>query len=450
MKKVILSILTILFINTYSYSQGKETMELSLESCIKMAVENNINIQSANIDAEKARYKVNETRSALLPKVNASGNFQDHIKLQTTMLPGELLGQPGTSLAVQMGSNFVTSASIGINQVLYNQTALSALRLSKMSYELNSLSVEKAGEEIATEITKLYFLTTTTVEQKKLIEDNITRTQQMENITRLFVENNIGKQVDYDRIHVSLENLYTQLSNTEAAIEQQLNMIKYMLGIPLYQNIVLTENSEISLLKEEPEINPDFSSHIDILLLESQIGISEMNQKIIKHGYVPTLSFTGQMTTQGLRNEFNNYFNSNPENKWYGSSYIGLSLSIPVFDGLEKRSKSQQAKLDYQKVNMKLNDKKEQLNADHINALNNYQNNKTNVTRQKANISLAEKVYAETSLKYREGLATMSDLLQDEMSLSNAQSSYLNALYNLKEAELKIMSLNGEINKLIK
>jgi len=327
---------------------------------------------------------------------------------------------------------------------------LSALRLSKMSYELNSLSVEKAGEEIATEITKLYFLTTTTVEQKKLIEDNITRTQQMENITRLFVENNIGKQVDYDRIHVSLENLYTQLSNTEAAIEQQLNMIKYMLGIPLYQNIVLTENSEISLLKEEPEINPDFSSHIDILLLESQIGISEMNQKIIKHGYVPTLSFTGQMTTQGLRNEFNNYFNSNPENKWYGSSYIGLSLSIPVFDGLEKRSKSQQAKLDYQKVNMKLNDKKEQLNADHINALNNYQNNKTNVTRQKANISLAEKVYAETSLKYREGLATMSDLLQDEMSLSNAQSSYLNALYNLKEAELKIMSLNGEINKLIK
>jgi outer membrane protein TolC len=450
MKKIILSIITILIINTCLYSQEKETMLLSLENCVKMAVDNNINIQSANIDAEKARYKVNETRSTLLPKITGSGNFQDHIKLQTTMLPGELIGQPGTSLAVQMGSNFVTSASVGINQVLYNQTALSALRLSKMSYELSSLSVEKASEEIATEITKLYFLTTTTIEQKKLIEDNIARTQQMENITRLFVENSIGKQVDYDRIHVSLENLYTQLSNTEAAIEQQLNMIKYMLGIPLYQSIVLTENSEMSLLKEEPGVNPDFSSHIDILLLESQIGIYEMNEKMIKHGYVPSIVFTGQMTTQGLRNDFKNYFNSNPENKWYGSSYIGLSLSIPIFDGLEKRSKTQQAKLDYEKANMKLDDKKEQLNADHINALNNYQNNRTNVVRQKANISLAEKVYAETSLKYREGLATMSDLLQDEMSLSSAQSSYLNALYNLKEAELKIMSLNGEINKLIK
>ena len=82
------------------------------------------------------------------------------------------------------------------------------------------------------------------------------------------------------------------------------------------------------------------------------------------------------------------------------------------------------------------------------NTLNNYQNQKTNLQRQKQNISLAENVYRETALKYREGLSTMSDLLQDEMALNNAQANYLNALYNFKEDELTIMSLNGEIKNL--
>ena len=64
------------------------------------------------------------------------------------------------------------------------------------------------------------------------------------------------------------------------------------------------------------------------------------------------------------------------------------------------------------------------------------------------NITLAEKVYGETALKYREGMASMSDLLQDEMSLGSAQANYITAWYNYREAELKIMSLNGEIKKL--
>ena len=97
-----------------------------------------------------------------------------------------------------------------------------------------------------------------------------------------------------------------------------------------------------------------------------------------------------------------------------------------------------------------MSDKKENFNVDYRVALNNYNNNKINLERQKQNIDLATKVFNETTLKYREGMASMSNLLQDEMSLSAAQSNYLNALYNFKEAELKILSLNGEILNLVK
>ena len=222
-----------------------------------------------------------------------------------------------------------------------------------------------------------------------------------------------------------------------------------MLNIPLENTIILTDSPKMDLLQNSPEPAVNFSEHIDIRLLEAQQGINHTNRKMINGGYLPTLSFTGQYSVQGMRKEFENYFNNSPENKWFDASYIGLGLSVPIFDGFEKRSKSRQAKSEIQKTEALLFDKKEKFTADYQNAVNNYFNNKANVERQKQNIELAERVYNETALKYREGLATMSNLLQDEMSLNAAQANYLTALYNYKEAELKIMSLNGQIKSLI-
>lgn len=448
MKSILLSVAFVLFSITLLFAQATKTTGLSLQQCVQTAVEKNINVQTARIDYEKSGYKVDETRAALLPKISVNGNFQDNLKLPTTLIPGEFLGEPGTSVALQMGAKYNTNASINLNQVLYNQTALIALKLSKKSAALNTLGVEKAREEQAFEVSKLYFLSLTTARQKQLLDENIARTKHLSDIVKIRVDNGMSKQIDYERASINIENLYTQLSNTEATLEQQLNLIKYTLEIPLDESIALTDTAEMILLRVSPELMSDFSNHIDIQMLESQKEINNLNQKMITSGYLPSLSFTGQYTNQGLRQDFKNYFRSDPENNWFGSSYIGLNLSIPVFDGMEKRSKSRQAKLDYQKTEITLDNTKKRFGVNYQNSLNNYQNQRTNVQRQKQNIALAENVYKETALKYREGLATMSDLLQDEMALNNAQANYLNALYNLKEDELKIMSLNGEIRNL--
>jgi outer membrane protein TolC len=432
-----------------SAQEGKVT-ELSLIACVQTAIERNIHAQTARIDHEKSGYKIEETRAALLPQIGISGSLQDNLKLPTTLISGDLFGQPGTLQPLRMGVQYNTSAAITVNQVLYNQTALTSLKIAEQADDLSRLGVEKASENLAQEIAKLYFLAQTTAQQKALIENNISRTKRMTDITKTLLDNGMGKQVDYDRINVNLQNLYTQLSNTGALHEQQLNMLKYMLEIPVQSNIALTDTVNMPLLQAEPMPVVDFSAHIDIRMLESQKEIARLNQKAVSHGYIPALSSTGQYAFQGMRTEFANYFNSSPENKWYNSSYIGVSLSFPVFDGWQKRAKYRQAKSDYTKAALTMENTKERFNADFKNALNNYYNHKTNVERQKQNIALAETVYAETTLKYREGLASMSDLLQDEMALSHAQSNYLNALYNFKEAEIKIMSLNGEIGELIK
>ena len=447
MKKVILSLVLVVGL-IHINAQESNNIRLSLQECVRMAVEKNINVQTARLDKEKSNHKVGETRAALLPQVNINGNFTDNIKKPVTLLPGDAFGRPGTVFPVEMGSQYNTNASISINQVLYNQTALTALKISRQMEMLNTLGVEKASEEMAAEISKLYFLSLTTTKQKALVEENIARTKRLSDIIKLLVDNGMGKETDYQRISVSLENLYTQQSNSASTLEQQLNLIKYMLEIPLSEALTLTDTAEMPLLSQNPEPLSDFSNHIDIRMLESQQEVNRLSQKKVADGYRPSLSFTGQYAYQGYRNDFKNYFKNSPENNWYGSSFIGVTLSVPIFDGFEKRSKSRQARLDYQRTSMTLNNTKERFDADYLNAMNNYRNHNNNVQRQKQNIELAENVYKETALKYREGLATMSDVLQDEMGLNNAQAAYLSALYNFKEAELNILSLNGEIRNL--
>jgi outer membrane protein TolC len=316
MKGKIISLAMMLLVGQMTFAQESKITELTLQQCVQMAVDKNINVKTARIDKEKSNYKKEESRAALLPKVNISAGFTDNLSLPTTVLPGEFLGKPGTTVAVQMGSQYNTTAVVSISQILYNQTALTAVKLTKKAAELSNLSVEKASEEIAFEVAKLYALGQTTAEQYKLISENIKRTERLRDITKIIVENGVGKQVDLDRVNVNLENMYTQQSNTQLAQEQQQNMIKYMLDLPLEQTIVLTDTAAMPLLTNVPMLRSDFSDHVNIRLLESQKELNVLNKKLINNGYLPTLSLSGQAAYQGLRNDFSTYFKSGEVNKW--------------------------------------------------------------------------------------------------------------------------------------
>ena len=447
MKRTILFLILILTVSHLIFAQENNTAGLSLQECVKMAVEKNINVRIAQLDNEKSISRTDESRAALLPKISLAGSFQDNLAIASTMIPGEFVGKPGTEIPMQLGSQYNTSASVNISQVLYDRTAFLALEITKKTAALSDLSIEKAREETAADVARLYFLSLTTKEQQKLIGQNIARAEKLRDITKVSVQNGVGMQVDFDRVSVTLENYYTQLSNTQAIQEKQLNMMKYLLDIPQEQSITLTDSTNMLLLQTAPELTTDFSNHIDIKLIESQQEINVLNEKKIKSEYLPTLNLSGLFAYQGMKSEFNDYFSSN--NKWYPYAYVSVGLRVSLFDGFAKRSKSHQANLEYRKTQEKMDATKENFSMNYKNAINNYLNNKNNLSRQQQNLKLGEKVFEDTSLKYREGLANMSNLVQDEISLRNAQVGYLVALNNFKDAEVMIISLDGHIMNLI-
>ena len=83
-------------------------------------------------------------------------------------------------------------------------------------------------------------------------------------------------------------------------------------------------------------------------------------------------------------------------------------------------------------------------------SLNDLMNNQRNFKKQKDNYLLAEDVYAVTSDRYREGIASMTEVLQDEMQMSEAQNNYISAHYNYRVTNLMLLKLTGQIESLVK
>ncbi|MDP4201607.1 MAG: TolC family protein [Bacteroidota bacterium] len=448
MRRITLSAIYILLSACCIISQNHNIVKLSLQECLNTAINKNAAIRTAILDQQKSQYKIEQTKSALFPQVNVNGNFSDNLQLPVTVIPGDFLGKPGSNYAIKMGSTYSASASLTIKQELYNQTKFTAIKLAKKDEALQYMQVQKSKENLTYDLSKLYFLSLITDKQKSLDEENIARTQRLKEITQTLVTNGLKKTVDYDRVCVNLENLRTDLSNTEATLDQQQNMIKYMLQLPLDTKLILTDSIEMPFFLSTPAVIDNLNDQTDIKILEMQKERNLLNQKKINRGYLPTLSFTGQYEYQGLRQSFGNYFKSSDENRWYPSSYVGVSLSIPIFDGMDKRSQARQAKAEYQQSVIKFEDTKQKYSVDYKNAVNNFLNQQENVKRQKGNVLLAEKVYQEATLQYKQGEIALSALLQDDMDMNNAQVSYLKALYDLKVATLDMITINGEIKNL--
>ena len=171
---------------------------------------------------------------------------------------------------------------------------------------------------------------------------------------------------------------------------------------------------------------------------------------MISQGYLPSLSLTANWMYSAYTDKARNWFHSGPSNHWYDSNGIGLTLRIPIFDGLDKRSKLRKAKLDIENIRLNHENMQKNLETQYLNATNDLMNNRRNFYKQKDNYQLAEDVYEVTTDRYREGIVSMTEVLQDEMRMSEAQNNYISAHYNYRVTNLTLLKLTGQTESLLK
>lgn len=418
---------------------------LSLEECIEIGIENNLALQTKRNEIRKGQYALSENRARLLPVINGFAGFTDNIKPPVSVTDGSSYG---VAYNVTKTLPYSANAGIQLQLPLYNQTLYTSMDVARIMDQLNRLGYEKAREELMMEISKLYYLGQTTNEQLEILKNNIGRLEELKNITEAFYDNGMAMDIDVKRVRINLDNMKVQYDNAQAMLVQQMNLLKYMMDYPMEKNFALERVQAEKL--SHTELTGLSENLYEIQMLESQKTLAEKQRKLIRNGYIPSLSLSGNLSTSAFTDKARYWFQDNPSSKWYTSYGVGVSLRVPIFDGLEKRNKVRKAEMDIENARLNLENTRKNLQTKYLNATNDLMNSERNFFKQKDNYLLAEDVYAVTTDRYKEGIASMTEVLQDEMRMSEAQNNYITAHYNYQLNNLVLLKLTGNIESLIK
>lgn len=416
---------------------------LTLEECLRIGIENNLSLAGSRNELRKAKHLLSENRAKLLPQVSAVAGFNDNFNPPVSVTDGSAYGNPYN---VTKTLQYNASAGLQLQMPLYNQTVYTAIDIARTMNELNRLSYEKAREDLILQISKMYYLGQNTVEQLALIQENRVRLQELRDITQAFFDNGMAMEVDVKRVNINLENLQVQYDNAKSMLVQQLNLLKYVMDYPAEEEIALTPVNPEQV--ESVSLTGLRSDLYELQLLESQEKLAGQQKELIRQGYLPSLSLTGSWMYSAYTDKARHWFHSGPSNHWYPSSGLGLTLRVPIFDGLDKRARIRKARIDEENARLNYENMRKNMETQYLNATNDLMNNQRNFQKQKDNYLLAEEVYQVTTDRYREGIASMTEVLQDEMRMSEAQNNYLSAHYNYQVANLTLLKLTGQLDRL--
>ena len=344
---MIKNLFTFTFICLIAGSTGANEV-LSLSQCIKIGIENNLTLQTKENEVRKGKHAISENRAKLLPQINAVAAFNDNFTPPVSVTDGSAYGNPYN---VTKTLQYNASAGLQLQMPLYNQTVYTTIDIARTLDEINRLSYEKAREDLILQIAKMYYLGQSTAEQISIIQKNIDRLRELRDITQAFYDNGMAMEIDLKRVNINLENMQVQYDNAQAMLTQQLNLLKYIMDYQADTDIVLepvdTENIQTV------ELTGLNTNQYELQLLRSQGELAERQKKMISQGYLPSLSLTANWMYSAYTDKARNWFHSGPSNHWYDSNGIGLTLRIPIFDGLDKRSKLRKAKLDIENIRLK-------------------------------------------------------------------------------------------------
>jgi len=414
---------------------------LTLKDALNFAIENNANARKSRLEIDGGKFKTQEVRAQALPQITGNAS------LTYNAIIGQLVFG---DQAFQLGRKWNSNAGVQVSQQLLNQKVFTGLKAAKTSETYYNLNANLTEEQVIEEVANNYYQVLVSRQQLTVIDTNIKNVNIVEKIISNQYQNGLAKKIDVDRIKVNLTNLQTQREQIINAVEQLENQLKFSMGMPVTTNIIIPE-SELGMVETLPLFadSINLAGRTEIRLLTIQKELYDLQRKAYVAEYYPTLSLTGNLSTTGQSDHFD-LFNNHGSAFYYNASAIGITLSIPIFDGFATRSRVHQATVDIRKADEDIRQTKNSLNLAYENSKIQLKNNISTIKAQHQNVQLAQEIYNSTQNNYHNGLAALTDLLDTENALTSAQNSYNQALLNYKIAEIQLIKSKGNLKSLLK
>lgn len=438
MKKIIL----VIFITNFCYSQN-EIVSLSLEEAIEFGMENNRSLKNAEREIQMAFKERWKTIAIGLPNIKLDLNYLNNIELPTSLIPAEFFGgNKGEFAEIQFGTEQSAIGSVRMEQVLFDGSWLVGLEYSKIYLATSENFYEKTLLQVRESIVKLYSLIVTLNEGIILLENNLENFRKdLYEITELY-KNGFEEIENVEQIKITLAQAELSLLQTKKTQENQLNLLKLVLGIDLEDEIILTtsinnfigENIVFSNSLEEFST----SENIDVKISQNAFDTKRIEYKLEKSKQLPKLSGFLSGTYTGYNNEFDFL---NKSQNWFGSSVVGINIEVPLFNANSLNVSSQKAKIAMEKAKTRLEEQSDKIEAEVKDKLNQYELAVNSLNINQENMMLSMSIEEKNSIKFFEGIVSSFELRQAQLQLLDSQQKYLNSV-------LDIISVKAELETL--
>lgn len=441
-------------------AQEKSVLQLNLQQAQDYAIEHNKSLKNVRTDVEISKQKLWQTIAQGLPQGSATVDYTNFFNYEiefglsgssstptidyTKLDDGDL--QILSFLQQSMGSGTTTirmknssSAKFQVSQLIFSGQYFTGIQIAKVGQLLTDLNVEKSEIDIRESVITTYYTGLLTHKSLEIIDANLENLNQTLVQTKAMLNAGIIEETDVDQLIMSISMLENSRRSLLRNIELNNNIMLFILGIDGDVTIELSdsfediiENLDVSLLFSTEFIPSD---NITLQMMDKQSELTEKTLILEKWNYAPTIAGVYSHNEKLLTTDFD----MNPKN------LFSINMSIPLFSSGLRHSKVEQKKLElYQIQNNReiISDQlimqEKQLRYNLKSALEQYES-------QKANMELAQRIYDNTELKFRQGVASSFDLIQANSNLLQAQNSYISASMELLQSKLKFEKL---LNKL--
>jgi outer membrane protein len=430
----------------YSQTQpAPQTYNFTVQEAINYALTHKDSVVNSGLDVKNADYYVKELIGQGFPQIDGTASFQDYLKIPTTLLPGEFFGAPaGTFIPVKFGVKYQSNLGVNVSQLLFDPSYIVGLQGRKTYKELYSRGYTSTKIDVTTKVTKAYYQVLVSNEQIKLLDANIAQLKQQVDQTTAQNKQGFVEKIDVDRIAVQYNNLVTSRENTLRLLALNYQLLKFQIGMPIENSLTLKNGlNDIKLDENIVETIADtaaYKNRIEYKFFETNLKLREFDLKRMKAQFLPTLKANAAYTASYQNNSFKDLFSSS-----FPSTYIGLTLNVPIYSGGQRSNRVKQSEITVQKTKNNLDGLRNGLNLQAAQSKIIYLNSLQSLNNQKRNQELAHEVLRVSKIKYQQGVGSSIEVTQAQTALESADNTYVQSLYDALVSRVDLDRAYGNI-----
>lgn len=430
----------IILISILALSAGAQEV-LLLEDAMQTALANNLGIKMITKQQLQSENMVTYGNAGMMPTVNLNAGVnasKSNASYTQVSIPEPIKVSNIENESTSMNASLAASYTIfnGLGSINTYKKLQSQSDLAQIQTNLNI-------ESVLLQVCNVYYEVARQQQQYEIAQNSLAISK--ERLERLEAGREYGVSTSLEVLNamVDMNTDSSTVINNRIALSTAKRNLNMLLNRALDLDFLVSEELEINEALMLDEIKQQsLSNNVNLLLTQSNITVAELDEKIKQSSFLPKL-------TVGANYGYN--YSKSSIGFFLNQSSLGLSgnltLAWSLFDGFKKKSALENAKLVLETNQLKVEEAKQTVEKDVLNAFDAYQQNLIALKMEDKSVEAAQMNFDRSQELYKQGQITTTQFREAQLNLNRAESRKSNAQFVAKIAEIQLIRLKGELVK---